>query len=64
MWWIECPLIPGRFVGRGDVTVALLLARFGPTPESMGRVINTLCLLILRTTEPSTKVTVTEQGYH
>lgn len=53
MWRIDCPLIPGRFTGTGDVTAALLLGHLAQNPDNlplvMEKVINTMYLLILRT---------------
>jgi pyridoxal/pyridoxine/pyridoxamine kinase len=54
-WRIDCPLIPGRFTGTGDVTAALLLGHLAKNPNNlplvMEKVINTMYLLILRTNE-------------
>jgi pyridoxine kinase len=54
-WRIDCPLIPGRFTGTGDVTAALLLGHLANNPDNlplvMEKVINTMYLLIQRTHE-------------
>ena len=54
-WCIDCPLVPGRFTGTGDVTAALLLGHLATYPNNlplvMEKVINTMYVLISRTHE-------------
>ena len=54
-WRIDCPLVPGRFTGTGDVTAALLLGHLATHPNNlpliMEKVINTMYVLISRTHE-------------
>ena len=54
-WRIDCPLVPGRFTGTGDVTAALLLGHLATYPNNlplvMEKVINTMYVLISRTHE-------------
>jgi pyridoxine kinase len=53
MWRINCPLIPGKFTGTGDVTASLLLGHLARNPDNlplvMEKVINTMYVLIERT---------------
>jgi pyridoxine kinase len=57
MWRIDCPLLPGRYTGTGDVTASLLLGHLaqGPDnlPRAMEKVINTVYAIIQRTHESS-----------
>lgn len=53
LWHIECPMIPGAFVGTGDLTASLLLGHLAKDPDNLPRVmekvINTMYVVIQRT---------------
>jgi pyridoxine kinase len=55
LWRIDCPLIPGKFTGTGDLTASLLLGHLAKEPENlplvMEKVVNTLYVVIQRTRE-------------
>lgn len=60
MWRIDCPLLPGKYTGTGDVTAALLLGHLSDLaqepdnlPRAMEKVINTVYAIIERTQKSS-----------
>jgi pyridoxine kinase len=57
LWKIDCPVIPGRYTGTGDLCAALLLAHTARLPGNlalaMERVINTMYAVIERTYQAS-----------
>jgi pyridoxine kinase len=57
LWCIDCPLIPGKFTGTGDLTASLLLGHLAKDPENlplvMEKVVNTMYVVIQRTSESS-----------
>jgi pyridoxine kinase len=57
MWRIDCPLLPGKYTGTGDVTASLLLGHLAQEPDNLPRamekVINTVYAIIERTRESS-----------
>eukprot|EP00536_Pseudo-nitzschia_multiseries_P002222 jgi/Psemu1/251457/estExt_Genewise1Plus.C_290124 len=59
LWRIDCPKIPGSFTGTGDVTASLLLGHLQNHPDDlplvMEKVINTMYVLIQRTSEAKGK---------
>lgn len=57
LWRVDCPLIPGKFTGTGDLTASLLLAHLAKDPDKlplvMEKVVNTMYVIIQRTRELS-----------
>ena len=52
-WRVDCPVLPGRYTGTGDLCAALLLAHTAMEPDNlalaMQRVVNTMYAVIERT---------------
>jgi pyridoxine kinase len=55
LWRTDCPMIPGKFTGTGDLTASLLLGHLAKDPDNlplvMEKVINTMYVIIQRTHE-------------